>query len=73
MSTATPTKFHNLRITATKPMRTTKLALDGMELRGVVEYHLTQDVGGVTKLSLEMYIESINAETELLRKLLEDA
>ena len=68
---AARTKFHDLRITASSPTRGTRLWLDGFELKGVAEYVLRADTKDVTRLELHLVIESINADAELLRKLLE--
>jgi hypothetical protein len=68
-----PTKFMELRITAASTIRGTRLWLDGHELRGVVEYKLHQAPSDATRLELTLIVESVNADAELLRKLLEDA
>lgn len=64
-------KYHELRIVAKSPTHT-ELWLDDLKLEGVVNYHLTGEVKTPIRLDVSLYLGSINADSELLRKLLEE-
>jgi len=48
-----------------------ELYLDGMRLQGVTRYELAGEVADVHRLTLEMYVGSVNKDDELLRTLVE--
>lgn len=64
-------KFHALRIVAKSPMGV-DLWLDDLKLMGVIDYRLTGDVSDPNRLELTLYVGSVNADNELLKKLLEE-